>query len=643
MPAPTITPLPTPPSRSTDPANFAIEADAFVAALPEFQTDANAQAAYLDALAISTTDYLDDLVIEVNADAALASSSASIAVGAANYKGDYSAITTYQIGQSVTSAGRQWVAKTVNLGITPVSGINWLLINDGDVLGPVAATNNSLAAFDGVTGKLIKSADLTSNNVLLGNGTGAPLTVAPASFGNVLTSNGTSWISAPAPASGVQYPQNIQVANYTLVLNDAGKQIFHPKSDKVVRTFTIPADASVAYPIGTVLLFTVEDGGFYVNVAITSDTLVFGSGTTGSVIVPPNNTLMCIKVTATKWMGNYLHQIGYQASQFIAVGHVSTPFIAAYPWSGSGFGAKFTDPATLPANAGNGVAFSPTGDAIAVVHTTTPFVSAYFWSGFGFGIKYANPATLPASTGKGVAFSPAGDAVAIAHTTTPFVSAYSWSAAGFSTRFSNPATLPTGDGTAVAFNPAGDVVAIAHTTTPFVSVYPWSSSTGFGTKFANPATLPTGNGTGVAFSPAGDAIAISHATTPFISAYPWSGSGFGTKFADPATLPANIANAVAFSPVGDAIAIAHFGAPRVSAYPWSGSGFGTKFADPATLPTGDGYGVAFNLSGDVIAIAHATSPFVSAYPWSGSGFGTKFSNPATLPAGLGLSVAFTLT
>ena len=69
MPAPTISPLPTPPSRSTDPANFAIEADAFVAALPEFQTDANAQATYLDALATT-----------VDGDATAAASSAAAAL-----------------------------------------------------------------------------------------------------------------------------------------------------------------------------------------------------------------------------------------------------------------------------------------------------------------------------------------------------------------------------------------------------------------------------------------------------------------------------------------------------------------------------------------------------------------------------------
>lgn len=93
MPAPTITPLPTPPSRSTDPTNFAIEADAFVAALPEFATDANAQASYLDGIAIAA-----------DADAATASSAASTATSAASTAS--SAATT--ASNAATSANAAW-------------------------------------------------------------------------------------------------------------------------------------------------------------------------------------------------------------------------------------------------------------------------------------------------------------------------------------------------------------------------------------------------------------------------------------------------------------------------------------------------------------------------------------------------------
>jgi hypothetical protein len=43
--------------------------------------------------------------------------------------------------------------------------------------------------------------------------------------------------------------------------------------------------------------------------------------------------------------------------QFIAIAHLTTPYVSAYPWSGSGFGTKFSNPATLPPGQGNGVAF----------------------------------------------------------------------------------------------------------------------------------------------------------------------------------------------------------------------------------------------------------------------------------------------
>ena len=502
-----------------------------------------------------------------------------------------------------------------------------------------ALTTGTLPVGSGGTG----ATALTLNNVLLGNGTGALQAVAPGATGNLLTSNGTTWASSPAPSNAVQYPQNSQSVDYTLVLGDAGKQIFHPVSDTSIRTYTIPANASVAFPIGTVVLFTVENGGTIVNVSITSDTLVLGNGTTGGCLVTANQTLMCIKVTSTKWMANYLYQNGNASSQSIAVAHVSSPFISAYPWSAAGFGAKLANPTTLPAasGGGNGVAFSPTSNAIAVAYDSTPFINAYTWSGSGFGTKFSDPVTLPTGTGNSVAFSPSGDAIAVAHTVSPFVSAYPWSNSGFGTKFANPATLPAGTGFGVAFSPSSAAIAVGHVSSPFVSAYPWSGS-GFGTKFANPATLPAFNCRGVAFSPAGNAIAVADQGSPFVGVYAWSGSGFGTKFSDPATLPTGAGGSVGFSPSGDAVAVAHGTSPFVSVYPWSGSGFGTKFANPATLPPNTCNSVAFSPSGNAIAVAHGGTPFISAYPWSNSGFGTKFANPATLPANTGNSVAFTI-
>jgi hypothetical protein len=60
---------------------------------------------------------------------------------------------------------------------------------------------------------------LTANNVILGNGTSAPLFVAPSSSGNVLTSNGTTWSSSAPAAGGIVYTA-VKTANYTAANND---------------------------------------------------------------------------------------------------------------------------------------------------------------------------------------------------------------------------------------------------------------------------------------------------------------------------------------------------------------------------------------------------------------------------------------
>jgi hypothetical protein len=545
---------------------------------------------------------------------------------------------------TVTSVGGTGTVNGLTLTGTVTSTGNITL---GGTLSGVNLTSQvtgTLPVGNGGTG----AATLAANNVLLGNGTSALQAVAPGTAGNVLTSNGTTWTSSAAAGGGgaVSYPQNIQSANYTLVLGDAGKQIFHPVSDTAPRIYTIPANASVAFPIGTVVLFTVENGGSSVTVSITSDTLVFGNGTTGSVLVPANQTLMAIKVTSTKWMANYLYQTGNKATTtVIAVGHSTSPSVTAYPWnSTTGFGTKYNNPATLPTgDYAESVAFSPAGGSIAVTNfVTSPYIFAYPFSFDGFGTKYANPSSLPSSIPHSVAFSPQSNAIALALDGTPFINAYQWSnSTGFGTKYGNPGTLPTSAGRGIAFSPAGNAIVMGAETSPRIIAYEWSGS-GFGARYSNPATLPTGFGNSAAFNPAGDAVALGHSTSPRVSVYPWnSTTGFGTKYADPATLPSGTASGVAFHPSGNALALAVGSNPFVDIYSWSASGFGTRFSNPATLPTGSGNACTFSPAGDAFAIAHGTSPFITAYPWNSiTGFGTKYANPATLPTGSGASVAY---
>ncbi len=70
-------------------------------------------------------------------------------------------------------------------------------------------------------------------------------------------------------------PQNSKSADYTLVLADAGKHILHPSADTTARTYTIPDNGSVAYPIGTALTFINQDSAGIITIAITTEPVCF--------------------------------------------------------------------------------------------------------------------------------------------------------------------------------------------------------------------------------------------------------------------------------------------------------------------------------------------------------------------------------
>jgi hypothetical protein len=97
-------------------------------------------------------------------------------------------------------------------------------------------------------------------------------------------------------------PVNSKSADYTLVLADSGKTIFHPAADNTARTFTIPANSSVAYPVGTVLTF-VNLAAADVTIAITTDTMYLaGPGTTGSRTLAEYGIASAVKLASTDWL-----------------------------------------------------------------------------------------------------------------------------------------------------------------------------------------------------------------------------------------------------------------------------------------------------------------------------------------------------
>jgi hypothetical protein len=107
----------------------------------------------------------------------------------------------------------------------------------------------------------------------------------------------------PPSSNNVGYlevPQNSQSAGYTTVLSDSGKQIDFIASGS---TITIAANASVAYPIGTVITFINMTGG---NVSINcADTMYLAVvGTTGIRTLANYGISTAVKVSITTWLIN---------------------------------------------------------------------------------------------------------------------------------------------------------------------------------------------------------------------------------------------------------------------------------------------------------------------------------------------------
>jgi hypothetical protein len=162
--------------------------------------------------------------------------------------------------------------------------------------------------------------DLTVSGISWANVTGTPTTLAGYGITDALSSataastyapiasptfTGTVLIPDNAPSSTnfpVGYreaPLNSKTTGYTLIASDAGKTILMNGSSV---TLTIPANASVPFPTGTVFI-VINSNASALSIAITSDTLTLvNSTTTGTRTLAQNGVATCIKIGATSWL-----------------------------------------------------------------------------------------------------------------------------------------------------------------------------------------------------------------------------------------------------------------------------------------------------------------------------------------------------
>ena len=147
------------------------------------------------------------------------------------------------------------------------------------------------------------SLQLFQNN-LTGLNSNEDIVIAPAGTGGVKIDK-VAAPTATTTASSIGYlgmPVSTVTGTGTLTLADAGKHIYIGATGQTV---TIPANGTVAYPIGTTIAFIAGPSATTVTIAITTDTMYLaGTGTTGSRTLAAFGMATAVKIASTSWIIN---------------------------------------------------------------------------------------------------------------------------------------------------------------------------------------------------------------------------------------------------------------------------------------------------------------------------------------------------
>ena len=205
-------------------------------------------------------------------------------------------VLTVSGGTAIWAAAASGSGTVTSVSVTTANGVSGTVANATTT--PAISLTLGVITPTSVNGLTL--AALATGFTVAGGTTSKTLTVS-----NTLElagTDGTTMTFPPASAS-VGYlgtPQNAQATNYTLVLADSGKQIYMAAA-QAATTYTIPANSSVAFPVGTSVTF-VNSSTNSMTISITTDTLTLSpAGTSGSLTLAQYGIATAIKVTSTLW------------------------------------------------------------------------------------------------------------------------------------------------------------------------------------------------------------------------------------------------------------------------------------------------------------------------------------------------------
>ena len=211
------------------------------------------------------------------------------------------------------AAGVPFIGGDMGTGAFQISG-TMRLTERADHIGTPAATFGELWVRTATPNELVFTDDAGTDHNLTASGIADVVDDTAPQLGGNLDVNGNDIVSVSngdigiipngtgkTKITNIEAPltQNTQTGTtYTAVLADAEKMI--TLSNAAAITMTIPANASVAYPIGTKLNF-MQLGAGQVTVAITTDTLNVESSLT-LLLAGQYAAATAFKVTATTWV-----------------------------------------------------------------------------------------------------------------------------------------------------------------------------------------------------------------------------------------------------------------------------------------------------------------------------------------------------
>lgn len=200
----------------------------------------------------------------------------------------------------------------------------------------------------------------------------------------------------------------------------------------------------------------------------------------------------------------------------------SSPYLYGYTFDvDSGFGTKYSNPSTLPVDSAVDIKVAICANSddktldVAIGSNSSPFINAYtFASGTGFGTKYTNPASLPSYRIYEPAFCGTTDIACASYGKSVPLPIYPWtSGVGFGARYT-PITY--GSSTTLLgadFSPDGTDLALASSggygLNMAIGAYPFTTGVGTGTVYTNAQSISVAThfGYSVAFSDSGDTLA----------------------------------------------------------------------------------------------------------------------------------------